>query len=287
MLAARSTCSSLVNADAMAATARDVAINMTTILELDVSAPLQTHVVQVSGLTDNSFAPDHVAAAIGDIVRFEFCGGNVSISQSSIRSPCRRSGSFDTGFQGVKEKHRGFVDLQIVTTSPQWFFCQEAKPRSHCAPDMTFVVNPRKDSGSLPQSESSRVSQTVTATGDTSDHNDHTISTTNVQESSVLPYSGGARSVVYTYIDTSVKACSWPTQYPSAPTGTNTGSTGSISGCIFPQATNRSWNWPTAINVNAIKAPLEGHIAPCLKQSTPAIAVALLLWLITNCVLSI
>ena len=104
-----------------------------------------THRVFVGASGALRFRPQHVEAAVGDIITFEFLALNHSVKQSSFDSPCASGGGvFDTEFwqYNPSDEPRHTVDLLVTTTTPQWFYCQQTIPWPHCSAGMVFAVNP-------------------------------------------------------------------------------------------------------------------------------------------------
>jgi len=99
----------------------------------------------------NVFTPNAVKAAVGDVVRFEFRGGNHTVTQSSFAEPCtqqfntvtKRKG-VDSGFIPANNATRiGTFSIQVKQeTSPIWMFCNR-KP--HCNNGMVFSINAPTD----------------------------------------------------------------------------------------------------------------------------------------------
>ncbi|KAF2741667.1 hypothetical protein M011DRAFT_377771, partial [Sporormia fimetaria CBS 119925] len=101
--------------------------------------------VTVGAAGQLAFAPSSVAAAIGTTLRFNFLALNHTLTQSSFEQPCNNRSGFDTGFQQfnpVNASGRFLVDYQVTTKDPQWFFCAQISPKSHCQSGMVFALNP-------------------------------------------------------------------------------------------------------------------------------------------------
>ena len=106
------------------------------------SAP-RSHRVFVGASGQTKFYPSQVTAGIGDVVRFEFLAVNHSVAQSSFDAPCVADGPFSTDFFEFDPRNRtqSTIDLLVTTTNPQWFFCQQRIPFSHCSNGMVFAIN--------------------------------------------------------------------------------------------------------------------------------------------------
>ncbi|EDN91406.1 hypothetical protein SS1G_00809 [Sclerotinia sclerotiorum 1980 UF-70] len=110
----------------------------------------QTHVVRV-GSTNNSikYFPDKISAQVGDIIQFQFAGGNHTVTQSTFDAPCvpisqstNNTGVF-SGFMNVAASlnSTGMVpvfSMPVKVATPMWFYCSQAK---HCQKGMVLVVN--------------------------------------------------------------------------------------------------------------------------------------------------
>ncbi|KAJ8068657.1 hypothetical protein OCU04_002359 [Sclerotinia nivalis] len=110
----------------------------------------QTHVVRV-GSTNNSikYIPDKISAQVGDVIQFQFAGGNHTVTQSTFDAPCvpisqstNNTGVF-SGFMNVAASlnSTGMVpvfSMPVKVATPMWFYCSQAK---HCQKGMVLVVN--------------------------------------------------------------------------------------------------------------------------------------------------
>ncbi|KAF7864436.1 hypothetical protein EAF04_006570 [Stromatinia cepivora] len=110
----------------------------------------QTHVVRV-GSTNNSikYFPDKISAQVGDVIQFQFAGGNHTVTQSTFDAPCvpisqstNSTGVF-SGFMDVAASlnSTGMVpvfSMPVKVATPMWFYCSQAK---HCQKGMVLVVN--------------------------------------------------------------------------------------------------------------------------------------------------
>ncbi|CAI6338109.1 unnamed protein product [Periconia digitata] len=93
-----------------------------------------------------TFDPSSVHAQIDKILRFDFVGGNHSLTQSSLIDPCQNVSLFDTGFtqfNPMNTSGKFLVDYKVSSTDPQWFYCAQRQPKSHCqSGGMIFRLNP-------------------------------------------------------------------------------------------------------------------------------------------------
>lgn len=95
------------------------------------------------------FDPQVVTAAVGDIVHFQFRGGNHTVTQSSFANPCAwqfntvaNANGFNSGFVpfDAASGSVGVYSLEITqTATPIWYFC--GRP-PHCKGGMFGAINP-------------------------------------------------------------------------------------------------------------------------------------------------
>ncbi|KAF1349763.1 hypothetical protein BDV97DRAFT_285898, partial [Delphinella strobiligena] len=99
--------------------------------------------VQVGAQGKAVFAPQWVDADVGDIVRFTFRYLNHTVTQSTLNSPCVPHG-LDTGFShyNLMNTTNDTMSLLVTTSDPQFYFCSQTNPKSHCHAGMVFATNP-------------------------------------------------------------------------------------------------------------------------------------------------
>lgn len=106
------------------------------------------HVVKVGLNGTQTYEPNDFTAAVGDMVQFQFFGGNHTATQSTFENPCQPVAAFtnNTGF------HTGFIPaaaseamgmravytIQVNNTNPLWIYCAQGK---HCENGMAMVIN--------------------------------------------------------------------------------------------------------------------------------------------------
>ncbi|KAF2010516.1 hypothetical protein BU24DRAFT_320898, partial [Aaosphaeria arxii CBS 175.79] len=91
-----------------------------------------------------AFNPDSLSVDNGTILRFNFLGRNHTLTQSSFEHPCRNASLFDTGYEQFNPKNTSgafVIDYLVETKEPQWFFCAQSSPTSHCHAGMVFSLN--------------------------------------------------------------------------------------------------------------------------------------------------
>lgn len=101
------------------------------------------------GKTGLKFDPQEIVAQKGDIVSFEFRGGNHTVTQSSFANPCTwqfntatQQKGFNSGFMPFDpaSKQIGVYSLEVNDPNvPIWFFC--GRP-PHCKSGMFGAINP-------------------------------------------------------------------------------------------------------------------------------------------------
>jgi len=95
------------------------------------------------------FSPQVITAQVGDLVNFEFRGGNHTVTQSSFAVPCTQQFNTVTQQPGFTSPfipfdaasgEIGVYTLEVTqTTAPIWFFC--GRP-PHCKGGMFGAINP-------------------------------------------------------------------------------------------------------------------------------------------------
>jgi len=100
------------------------------------------------GTTGLKFDPQQVTAQKGDVVNFQFRGGNHTVTQSSFANPCAwqfntatQQNGFNSGFVpfSATSGSVGVYSLEITQTeNPIWFFC--GRP-PHCKGGMYGAIN--------------------------------------------------------------------------------------------------------------------------------------------------
>ncbi|OAT07639.1 serine-threonine rich protein [Blastomyces gilchristii SLH14081] len=115
-------------------------------ISVDGLAPIQqtVHRVKVGGDGGNTFEPNRLNANLGDQMIFKFLHRNHTLTQSSLRHPCTSQHQLDTGFTQFNPTGRTgtMVSFTVNSLDPQWFFCRQTDPESHCHAGMVFALNP-------------------------------------------------------------------------------------------------------------------------------------------------
>jgi plastocyanin len=107
------------------------------------TAAAATHTVVVGGTAGLVYTPDTIAAAVGDMVIFEFQSNNHTATQSAFTTPCEKlAGGVDSGFMpniNNTVNPAPQMAMQVTVATPIWFYCRQS---GHCGKGMTFSINP-------------------------------------------------------------------------------------------------------------------------------------------------
>ncbi|KAI0593761.1 hypothetical protein F4775DRAFT_576775 [Biscogniauxia sp. FL1348] len=109
------------------------------------------HVVSV-GSTNGSliFSPDNIKANPGEMIQFQFRGGNHSVVQSNFDNPCvpisqsvggNTTGMFSGYMPVAASEAMGMIPtytIMVTDAKPMWLYCSQGK---HCQNGMVMVVN--------------------------------------------------------------------------------------------------------------------------------------------------
>jgi len=106
------------------------------------------HVVKVGNANGTlAYSPNSIAAAVGDMVQFQFAPANHTVTQSTFDQPCQPIAMNSPGTEGI---YSGFMPVSatstttptytivINNTTPIWVYCSQGK---HCQNGMTMVIN--------------------------------------------------------------------------------------------------------------------------------------------------
>ncbi|KAK7408241.1 hypothetical protein QQX98_009604 [Neonectria punicea] len=103
----------------------------------------------VVGGTQDTFVPNSVQAAVGDVIQFQFSSGNHTVTQSSEDAACQplqltnpaaiHSGHipYEAGQTTV-----GTFNMPVTSTDPTFLYCATGP---HCQNGQVMVVNPTSD----------------------------------------------------------------------------------------------------------------------------------------------
>ncbi|KAK4686297.1 hypothetical protein P7C73_g3831, partial [Tremellales sp. Uapishka_1] len=101
------------------------------------SAMAATQTVLVGANGTKTFSPSNITAAVGDVINFQFMGGNHTVSQSTFADPCTNSG-FTSGFMAGSASDPPTFSMVVNSTTPLWAFCAQT---GHCEAGMLMAIN--------------------------------------------------------------------------------------------------------------------------------------------------
>ncbi|KPM39314.1 hypothetical protein AK830_g7261 [Neonectria ditissima] len=117
--------------------------------ELPIQKRANKLITVVVGGTQDTFVPNSVQAAVGDVIQFQFSSGNHTVTQSSEDAACQplqltnpeaiHSGHipYEAGQTTV-----GTFNMPVTSTDPTFFYCATGP---HCQEGQVMVVNPTSD----------------------------------------------------------------------------------------------------------------------------------------------
>lgn len=106
-------------------------------------------IVVTVGNGGTTFQPEKVTANPGDMVQFQFVGGNHTATQSTFAQPCQPIGmnspnvtGFHSGFQPAAasqaQGQTSVFSIMVNNTTPLWVYCAQGQ---HCEGGMSMVIN--------------------------------------------------------------------------------------------------------------------------------------------------
>ncbi|KAI0008677.1 hypothetical protein F4779DRAFT_618316 [Xylariaceae sp. FL0662B] len=117
--------------------------------EIKVATETNRIIPVVVGGAQDTFVPNSVKAAVGDIVQFQFSNGNHTVTQSAEDSPCQPLQATDP--TAIHSGHIPFEDGQttvgtfnmpVTSTDPMFLYCATGP---HCQEGQVMIVNPAND----------------------------------------------------------------------------------------------------------------------------------------------
>ncbi|KAF1968037.1 hypothetical protein BU23DRAFT_278544 [Bimuria novae-zelandiae CBS 107.79] len=96
----------------------------------------------VVGGPQDTFNPNSVTAAVGDIVQFQFSNGNHTATQSTLEAPCTPlNGGVNSGHIPFKDGQTdvGTFSMVVSSTDPMFMFCATGP---HCQEGQVMMINP-------------------------------------------------------------------------------------------------------------------------------------------------
>ncbi|KAH6662651.1 hypothetical protein F5X68DRAFT_106258, partial [Plectosphaerella plurivora] len=100
----------------------------------------------VVGGPQDTFVPNSVNAAVGDVIQFQFSNGNHTVTQSTETTPCQPLQQ--TNANAIHSGHIPFQDGQatvgtfnmpVTNTDPLFLYCATGP---HCQEGQVMIVNP-------------------------------------------------------------------------------------------------------------------------------------------------
>lgn len=108
---------------------------------------VKVHVVRVGANAATKFEPNRLSAQVGEMVQFQFAGGNHTIAQSTFDQPCvpismvnPKVTGFYSGYMPVSAANDMMPTYTIMISdlTPIWIYCAQGQ---HCEKGMLMVVN--------------------------------------------------------------------------------------------------------------------------------------------------
>jgi plastocyanin len=108
------------------------------------------HVVSVSSKSNEKiFTPNNIKVPAGDMIQFQFLGGNHSVVQSNFDNPCtpiqshvaNATGMFSGYMNVAASAGTGMIPIytmMVQDEKPIWLYCSQGM---HCQAGMVMVVN--------------------------------------------------------------------------------------------------------------------------------------------------
>ncbi|QPC73407.1 hypothetical protein HYE68_004159 [Fusarium pseudograminearum] len=110
-------------------------------------APRANRIIPVVvGGPQDTFVPNMIRAAVGDVIQFQFSNGNHTVTQSSEDSPCQplqatQSGAIHSGHIPFEDGQTtvGTFNVPLTSTDPLFFYCATGP---HCMLGQVMAINP-------------------------------------------------------------------------------------------------------------------------------------------------
>ncbi|KAI9887599.1 MAG: hypothetical protein M1823_000583 [Watsoniomyces obsoletus] len=113
-------------------------------MQMNPPSPGGKIITVIVGGNELIYAPDTVAAAVGDKINFVFMAKNHTVTQSTFDKPCvKNPQGVDSGFMpydGTQNPPPSFM-FEVKTMAPTWFYCKQ-RTGTHCGKGMVFSINP-------------------------------------------------------------------------------------------------------------------------------------------------
>ncbi|RKF79024.1 putative extracellular serine-rich protein [Golovinomyces cichoracearum] len=108
---------------------------------------IKVHVVRVGANNKTIFEPNKLTANVGEMIQFQFFGGNHTVTQSSFEQPCTPISlvnasikGFYSGFMPVSASKDNLptYSVMVENMTPIWIYCAQGQ---HCQKGMNMVIN--------------------------------------------------------------------------------------------------------------------------------------------------
>jgi hypothetical protein len=96
----------------------------------------------IVGGPQDTFIPNTITAAVGDIVQFQFSNGNHTVTQSTADTACTpMEGGIHSGHIPFEDGQTevGTFNMPITSTDPMFLYCATGP---HCQEGQVMMVNP-------------------------------------------------------------------------------------------------------------------------------------------------
>jgi plastocyanin len=95
----------------------------------------------VVGGPQDTFVPNSIVAAVGDIVQFQFSNGNHTVTQSTADTACKpKEGGIHSGHIPFQDGQAdvGTFNVPVTSTEPMFLYCATGP---HCQEGQVMIVN--------------------------------------------------------------------------------------------------------------------------------------------------
>ncbi|KAH7364123.1 extracellular serine-rich protein [Rhexocercosporidium sp. MPI-PUGE-AT-0058] len=96
----------------------------------------------VVGGPQDTFAPNSVVAALGDVIQFQFSNGNHTATQSTPEAPCTPlAGGVSSGHIPFQDGQTevGTFNMPVTSVAPMFIYCATGP---HCQEGQVMIINP-------------------------------------------------------------------------------------------------------------------------------------------------
>ncbi|KAH6896915.1 hypothetical protein B0T10DRAFT_475420 [Thelonectria olida] len=103
----------------------------------------------VVGGAQDTFVPNSISAAVGDVIQFQFSSGNHTVTQSSEDAACQplqltQADAIHSGHIPYEDGQTtvGTFNMPVTSTEPMFLYCATGP---HCQEGQVMVINPTSD----------------------------------------------------------------------------------------------------------------------------------------------